>query len=462
MTEKNELNPKRIEEIFSTLNISARVVHVTRGHGITRFELKLDNYTTIEDIHHLERSISKELDALSVRMEIPLSGYHLAALEVATSEYRDYSVSLREILDSEIMHKSESSLTFALGRDIAGTPIVYELAKMPHILIAGQAGSGIIECIDAIINSFLLRTSSERVKLIMTNPQIVELQRYNCIPHLLIPIVNNPYKAIAVLAWAVAEMKRRNHKFRELFASDLDDYNAIIEPFKKPMSRIVIIISELADLLLVDSKNIVKEYISHLGWEARIAGIHLVVVTKRPAIDVITNTITVNLPSRIAFKTPSSVESRTILDRAGAEHLLNWGDMLYLPYRSLAPIRVRSCSLSNEEINSNIAYAQKTNAVSYDLNIIKDIESSCAKIEEISRMDMYTETMVPEMNYEELFEAAVACAISNGQITRTILQRTLRIGYAMAGRLADELAEKGIVSKKDSEGIQRCLIIKKD
>ena len=283
-------------------------------------------------------------------------------------------MTLREVMESEPMQNAKSILTVALGKDIAGTPIVCDLAKMPHMLIAGQTGSGKSVCINAIINSLLYQASPDEVKMILVDPKVVELQCYNGIPHLLIPVVNDPRKAAAALAWAVAEMMERYDKFAEKKVRNLEGYNQLVEKTgEKPMARIVIIIDELADLMMVCKKD-VEEYICRLTQLARAAGIHLIVATQRPSVDVITGLIKANIPSRIAFKTAQSVDSRTILDRNGSEQLLGWGDMLYLPTGAFAPTRVQGCFLSDEEVNRIVKHVRDANPSTYDPDILEKME----------------------------------------------------------------------------------------
>ena len=261
----------------------------------------------------------------------------------------------------------------ALGKDIAGAPVVCDLAKMPHLLIAGATGSGKSVCINTIINSLLFRASPDEVKMILVDPKVVELQCYNGIPHLLLPVVNDPHKAAAALAWAVAEMMERYDKFAERGVRNLDGYNNSLEDGEKPMPRLVIIIDELADLMMVCKKD-VEEYICRLTQLARVAGIHLIVATQRPSVDVITGLIKANIPSRIAFKTASSVDSRTILDHNGSEELLGMGDMLYLPTGSFAPTRVQGCFLSDEEVNRIADHVRQANPSTYDPNVLDKLE----------------------------------------------------------------------------------------
>ena len=371
------------------------------------------------------------------------------------------TVTLREVLQSERMQNAKSLLTVALGKDLTGTPIVCDLAKMPHMLIAGQTGSGKSVCINAIINSLLYRASPDEVKLILVDPKVVELQCYNGIPHLLIPVVNDPHKAAAALAWTVAEMMERYDRFAERKVRNLDGYNASLSPSEKPMARIVIIIDELADLMMVCKKD-VEEYICRLTQLARAAGIHLIVATQRPSVDVITGLIKANIPSRVAFKTASSVDSRTILDRNGSEQLLGWGDMLYLPTGSFAPTRVQGCYLSDDEVNRIVKHVKDANPSTYDPNILEKLEElQNGGSSESGGADMVGGGDIGGGD-GSLFEQAVEYAIADGQISTSTLQRRLKIGYARAGRLTDEMEERGIVAAKDGSKPRKCLITREE
>ena len=313
---EDAMRSRKLEETLASFRVQAQVVHVTHGPAVSRFELELAPGTKVNKVAELEKDIAYGMEATSVRIEAPIPGKSLVGVEVPNRQIE--TVTLREVLSSERMQNAKSILTVALGKDLTGTPIICDLAKMPHMLIAGQTGSGKSVCINAIINSLLYRASPDEVKLILVDPKVVELQCYNGIPHLLIPVVNDPHKAAAALAWAVAEMKERYDRFAERKVRNVDGYNASLKSSEKPMARIVIIIDELADLMMVCKKD-VEEYICRLTQLARAAGIHLIVATQRPSVDVITGLIKANIPSRIAFKTAQSVDSRTILDRNGSE-----------------------------------------------------------------------------------------------------------------------------------------------
>ena len=455
---EDAMRSRKLEETLASFRVQAQVVHVTHGPAVSRFELELAPGTKVNKVAELEKDIAYGMEATSVRIEAPIPGKSLVGVEVPNRQIE--TVTLREVLSSERMQNAKSILTVALGKDLTGTPIICDLAKMPHMLIAGQTGSGKSVCINAIINSLLYRASPDEVKLILVDPKVVELQCYNGIPHLLIPVVNDPHKAAAALAWAVAEMKERYDRFAERKVRNVDGYNASLKSSEKPMARIVIIIDELADLMMVCKKD-VEEYICRLTQLARAAGIHLIVATQRPSVDVITGLIKANIPSRIAFKTAQSVDSRTILDRNGSEQLLGWGDMLYLPTGAFAPTRVQGCFLSDEEVNRIVKHVRDANPSTYDPNILEKMEEiASGGSNESTGADM----IAGEMGGSDggLFEQAVEYAIADGQISTSTLQRRLKIGYARAGRLTDEMEERGIVAAKDGSKPRKCLITREE
>ena len=456
---EDELRSRKLEETLASFRVPARVVNVTHGPAISRFELELEAGTKVNKVSELEKDIAYGMSATSVRIEAPIPGKRLVGVEVPNRKVT--TVTLREVMESEPMQAAKSILTVALGKDIAGKPIVCDLSKMPHMLIAGQTGSGKSVCINAIINSLLYRASPDEVKLILIDPKVVELQCYNGIPHLLIPVVNDPRKAAAALAWAVAEMMERYDRFAEKKVRNLEGFNQLADRTgEKPMARIVIIIDELADLMMVCKKD-VEEYICRLTQLARAAGIHLIVATQRPSVDVITGLIKANIPSRIAFKTASSVDSRTILDHNGAEQLLGWGDMLYAPTGSFAPTRVQGCFLSDEEVNRIAKHVKEANPSTYDPDILDRLDQ-IANGGETGSADIIINSSDMSGGDGGLFEQAVEFAIQDGQISTSTLQRRLKIGYARAGRLTDEMEERGIVAAKDGSKPRKCLITREE
>ena len=450
---------RRLEETLAAFKVTARVVNVTHGPAISRFELELATGIKVNKVLELERDIACGMEATSVRIEAPIPGKSLVGVEVPNP--KTTTVTLREVLESEPMQNAKSILTVALGKDIAGTPVVCDLAKMPHMLIAGATGSGKSVCINTIINSLIYRASPDEVKLILVDPKVVELKCYNGIPHLLIPVVNEPRKAATALAWAVAEMMERYDKFAQMGVRNLEGYNDRLKPNQRPMPRIVVIIDELADLMMTCKKD-VEDYICRLTQLARAAGIHLIVATQRPSVDVITGLIKANIPSRIAFKTASYVDSRTILDRNGSEQLLGWGDMLYLPTGSFAPTRIQGCFVSDAEVQAVTDEVRRANPATYDPDVLNKLEELGQEKEAPQTMDTIGGMPDNSDADSDLFEQCVEMAIQDGQISTSTLQRRLKIGYSRAGRLTDQLEERGIISAKDGSKPRKCLITREE
>ncbi len=358
------------------------------------------------------------------------------------------------------MRKADKPLVVALGKDIAGAPIICDLAKMPHLLIAGATGSGKSVCVNTIINSLLYRCSPKDVRLILIDPKVVELQCYNNIPHLLIPVVTDPHKASGALAWAVGEMMDRYKKFEGAGVRAIDGYNESLPKGEEKMPRIVIIIDELADLMLTCKKD-VDERICRLAQLARAAGIHLIVATQRPSVDVITGTIKANIPSRIAFKVSSNVDSRTILDRQGAEQLLGYGDMLYMPTGEFTPIRVQGCFLSDAEVNRVTDFIRDNCPGDYDPNVLEELERLQNDADVGLTPAMPTGDENPNSD-DSLISQCVEMAVMEGQLSTSTIQRRLKLGYARAGRLMDELEARGIVTAKDGSKPRECRISREE
>ncbi len=444
----------RLEKTLESFGIPARVQRVTHGPAVTRFELGLvSSGVNVKRIMSIADNIALDMAANGgVRIEIPIPGTNLFGVEVPNKEIQ--SVSLAEVLLSPEMQAAKSPLAVALGRDIAGRAVICDLAKMPHLLIAGQTGSGKSVCINAIVNSILFRSPPEEVRMIMIDPKVVELQCYNVVPHLLIPVVSDPHKAAGALQWAVAEMLDRYHKMQSKNVRELSAYNAKLGPGEEKLPRIVIIIDELADLMLACKKE-VEESIIRIAQLARAAGIHMVVATQRPTVDVITGLIKANVPSRIAFAVSSSIDSRTILDQNGAEKLLGRGDMFYFPTGASAPIRVQGCFLSDAETERVVDYIAQHSHVDFDPNVIEAMESEetssgpLADAEEDTGAD------------DRLLEA-IEMVINDGQASISMLQRRMKIGYARAGRLIDDMAARGIVSKSVGSKPREVLISREE
>jgi len=445
----------KLEKTLESFGIPARVQRVTHGPAVTRFELGLvSSGINVKRIMGIADNIALDMAANGgVRIEIPIPGTNLFGVEVPNKEIQ--SVTLAEVLMSPEMRSAKSPLAVALGRDIAGRPVICDIAKMPHLLIAGQTGSGKSVCINAIINSLLFRSSPEEVRMIMIDPKVVELQCYNVVPHLLIPVVSDPHKAAGALQWAVAEMLDRYHKMQKKNVREISAYNAKLGPDEEKLPRIVIIIDELADLMLACKKE-VEESIIRIAQLARAAGIHMIVATQRPTVDVITGLIKANIPSRIAFAVSSSIDSRTILDQNGAEKLLGRGDMFYFPTGAGSPIRVQGCFLSDAETERVVDYIGAHSSVTFDENVIEAMEndgdSGSAPLNEADDSE----------GLDDRLHEAIEMVISDGQASISMLQRRMKIGYARAGRLIDDMAARGIVSKSAGSKPREVLITREE
>ena len=444
-------NAMRLEQTLESFGIPAQVQRVTHGPAVTRFELGLvSSGINVKRIMNIADNIALDMAANGgVRIEVPIPGTNLFGVEIPNKEI--ISVSLAEVLTSPEMTNAKSPLSVALGKDIAGRPVICDLAKMPHLLIAGQTGSGKSVCINSIINSLLYRASPEEVRMIMIDPKVVELQGYNKVPHLLIPVVSDPHKASGALAWAVQEMLDRYHKMQSKGVREITSYNAKVSGDEPKLPRIVIIIDELSDLMLACKKE-VEESIIRLAQLARAAGIHVVVATQRPTVNVITGLIKANIPSRIAFAVSSSIDSRTILDMNGAEKLLGKGDMFYHPTGEKAPLRVQGCFLSDSEINNIVDYIGKNSDTDYDESINEIMESP-----DPEEADNATEPDA-DGDLDDRLQEAIEMVLSDGQASISMLQRRMKIGYARAGRLIDEMAQRGIVSKSAGSKPREILI----
>ena len=458
--EEDAVRSRRLENTLQSFRIPAKVRNITHGPAISRFELELAAGIKVSKVTDLNHNIAMNMEVKSVRIEAPIPGKPLVGVEVPNKQRA--TVTLREVLESEPMRKVTKPLVVALGKDIAGTPIVCDLAKMPHLLIAGATGSGKSVCINTIINSLLYRCSPKEVRLILVDPKVVELQCYNGIPHLLIPVVSDPHKASGALAWAVGEMMDRYKRFQEAGVRNIDGFNEAMDKDDR-MPRIVIVIDELADLMMTCKKD-VEERICRLAQLARAAGIHLIVATQRPSVDVITGLIKANIPSRIAFKVSSNVDSRTILDRIGAEQLLGYGDMLYMPTGEFTPIRVQGCFLSDPEVNRITDFIRENCPSDYDPAVLEELERLQTE------SDQNGGGSLPEMPAADdyvggdgsLLTQCIEMAVNDGQVSTSLIQRRLRLGYARAGRLVDEMEKRGIVGPKDGAKPRMCLISREE
>ncbi|WP_270474978.1 DNA translocase FtsK [Clostridium cochlearium] len=448
--DKKELlsNANKLEETLSSFGVEAKVTQVTKGPSVTRFELQPSVGVKVSKIVHLADDIALNLAAQDVRIEAPIPGKSAVGIEVPNRELTP--VYLKEVLDSDEFKNCNKNLAFAIGKDIAGNCVVSDLSKMPHLLIAGATGSGKSVCINTLIISLIYKYSPEDVKLLMVDPKVVELNIYNDIPHLLIPVVTEPKKAAGALYWAVNEMTRRYKLFAENNVRNIESYNELLKKGKEgeKLPLIVIVIDELADLMMV-CPNDIEDYIGRLAQMARAAGMHLVIATQRPSVDVITGVIKANIPSRISFAVSSQIDSRTILDMSGAEKLLGKGDMLFYPSGESKPMRVQGAFISEEEVEKVVTFIkeQQCGEIEYEDSIIDEINTSI----EINNEDR-----------DELLEEAIKIVVEVDQASTSLLQRKLRIGYNRAARIMDQMEERGIISQRDGSKPRQVLISKDD
>lgn len=449
---------ERAEKIVSTLQsfgVGTHIVDICRSPSVTRFELQPDPGVKISRITALSDDIAMNLAASGVRIEAPIPNKNAVGIEVPNSEKT--TVTLREIIDTPLFKNSKSKLNVALGRNIQGEPTCCDIAKMPHLLVAGTTGSGKSVCLNSMIVSILYNATPDEVKLVMIDPKKVEFTVYRSIPHLLVPVVSDPRKAAGALSWAVAEMDKRYQTFAENGVRNLQGYNAfaVAEGLPK-MPQIVIIIDELADLMMAAS-NEVEDLICRLAQKARAAGMHLIVATQRPSVDVITGLIKANIPSRIAFAVKSQVDSRTIIDTQGAEKLLGYGDMLFCPVGLSKPLRVQGAYLSDEEIERVVDFVKTQGEVSYDESVIKEIEEKAAK-EDSKKKGASVSAEVGTEDGDEMVPKAIEVVVEAGAASTTLLQRKLKLGYARAARVMDELEEKGVIGPYEGAKPRKVLI----
>jgi S-DNA-T family DNA segregation ATPase FtsK/SpoIIIE len=437
----------KLEETLSSFGVAAKVINVTRGPAVTRYELQPSAGVKVSRIVNLSDDISLNLASSGVRIEAPIPGKAAIGIEVPNKEVTP--VLLREVIESEEFINHPSKLAFALGKDISGECIVTDITKMPHLLIAGATGSGKSVCINNLVLSLIYKASPDEVKLLMVDPKVVELGIYNGIPHLLIPVVTDPKKAASALNWAVQEMVNRYKLFADKNVRDIKGYNEYIksEGEQGLLPQVVIIIDELADLMMV-APNDVEDAVCRLAQMARAAGMHLVIATQRPSVDVITGVIKANIPSRISFAVSSQVDSRTILDMAGAEKLLGRGDMLFYPVGKPKPVRIQGAYSSDKEIEKVVEYVKSQGTAEYDDNIIEEIN---------------TESEPQETNSgdnDELLPQAIDMVVDNGQASVSLIQRKFKVGYARAARIVDQMEARGIVGGFEGSKPRQILISK--
>ncbi len=459
-TEMEELqnNGRTLVETLKSFGVQTKILDISRGPSVTRYELQPAAGVKISRITGLSDDIAMNLAAEGVRIEAPIPGKAAVGIEVPNKTKN--VVRLREIVESNSFITAKSKLTVALGRNIAGKVALADLAKMPHILIAGTTGSGKSVCVNSFITSVLYKASPEDVRFLMIDPKVVELGVYNGIPHLLVPVVTDPRKATGALNWAVTEMLNRYRVFADSNVRDLAGYNSLAkqnkytyengEPMLK-MPQIIIIIDELSDLMMA-APNEVEDSICRLAQMARAAGMHLVVATQRPSVDVVTGLIKANIPSRIAFAVSSQVDSRTILDGAGAEKLLGRGDMLFAPVGASKPIRIQGCFLTDKEIEKVTDFVKKSGAIDYDEAVISEIEKNA-----VTEPQKGDGNGAPGSD-DPMIEDAIKCVVEAGQASTSLLQRRLRLGYARAGRLIDEMEQLGIVGPHEGSKPRQVLM----
>lgn len=458
-TEELQTNGRILVETLKSFGVETKILDICRGPSVTRYEIQPAPGVKISKITNLSDDLALNLAATGVRIEAPIPGKAAVGIEVPNRSRN--TVRMRDLIESNSFQTSKGKLSVALGRDIAGQPVVADLAKMPHLLIAGTTGSGKSVCINSLIISMLYKASPDEVRFLMIDPKAVELTEYNGMPHMLVPVVTDPRKASGALGWAVSEMMNRYKIFSECNVRNLKGYNDLAKsqnfqdengqpmPF---MPQIVIVIDELADLMMAAPKE-VEDSICRLAQLARAAGMHLVVATQRPSVDVVTGLIKANIPSRIALTVSNAVDSRTILDAGGAEKLLGNGDMLFAPVGANKPVRVQGCYVSDGEISSIVEFVKKTKALEYDENVIQEIERNAAgENEKPDAQDGDQSSMDPMM------DEAIKCVVEAGQASTSLLQRRLRLGYARAGRLIDEMEQLGVVGPHEGSKPRQVLM----
>lgn len=447
---------EHLVETLKSFGVETRIVDISRGPTVTRYELQPCAGVKISKITNLADDIALNLATAGVRIEAPIPNKAAVGIEVPNKA--SAVVGVRGILESPAFINAKSKLTVALGRDIGGNVVVTDIAKMPHGLIAGATGSGKSVCINSIIISLLYKATPDEVKLLMIDPKVVELGIYNGIPHLLVPVVTDPRKAAGALGWSVTEMERRYKMFADRGVRDLAGYNKFVENLGDPevqkMPHIVIIIDELADLMMT-APNEVEDSINRIAAKARAAGMHLIIATQRPSVDVVTGVIKANIPTRIAFAVSSQIDSRTILDSAGAEKLLGRGDMLFSPVGSTKPNRIQGCFVSDEEVEAVVDYIKSDHTVDYDDDVMVEIERQAA-------IEKKQKTGLPEDGPEgdPMLDEAIRVVVENGMASTSLLQRKLKLGYARAARIVDEMEQRGVVGPYEGSKPRKVLISK--
>ena len=451
---KDEAGARKLLGTLESFGVQAKLLNVTHGPAITRYELAPAPGVKVSRIVGLVDDIALNMASDGVRIEAPIPGKPAVGIEIPNQKIA--TVSLRDVLESPEMMREKSPTAVALGKGISGAPVIADMAKMPHVLIAGATGSGKSVCINTIINSIIFRAKPEEVRLILIDPKVVELSVYNGIPHLLVPVVTDPKKASAALSWAVVEMEHRYKRFETMGVRDIRGYNNAIGPSEEPMSKIIVIIDELADLMMV-APGEVEESICRLAQLARAAGIHLVIATQRPSVNVITGVIKANIPSRIAFAVSSQIDSRTILDSGGAEKLLGKGDMLYAPQGAGKPTRVQGCFVSDDEVQRIVEFVRGCHSADYNEDVIEQMNTAADEDSGAS-----SDTPSAGEPVDEMLAKAIELAVDAGQVSISMLQRRLRVGYARAGRLVDEMTLRGITAEAEGPTKPRTVLISRE
>ena len=458
ITHELQVNGQMLVDTLKSFGVQTKILDISRGPAVTRYELQPAAGVKISKITNLSDDIAMNLAASGVRIEAPIPGKAAVGIEVPNKNVS--VVRMRELIESNAFLTAKSKLTVALGRDISGQVMVTDLAKMPHMLIAGSTGSGKSVCINSLIVSLLYKAKPDEVRFLMVDPKVVELGIYNGIPHLLVPVVTDPRKAAGALGWAVTEMLNRYKIFADNNVRDLNSYNNMVGDgltredgvTLERMPQIVIIIDELADLMMA-APNEVEDSICRLAQMARAAGMHLIIATQRPSVDVITGIIKANVPSRIAFAVSSQVDSRTILDGSGAEKLLGRGDMLFSPVGSPKPIRVQGCFVEDKEIEAIVSFVKQSQDASYNQNVMEEIEKNA-----VAEKGGKSEDSGDGGSSDPMMTEAIKCVVEAGQASTSLLQRRLRLGYARAGRLIDEMEQMGIVGPHEGSKPRQVLI----
>ena len=459
-TEEMRQNAERLGDTLQSFGIEAHIINVTRGPSVTRYELELQRGVKLSKVTNLADDIALALGASGVRIAAIPDKISVVGIEVPN---RVVSVVMaREVIDSLEFEKCKSRVSFAVGKDIGGNRIIGDIGKLPHLLIAGTTGSGKSVCMNSLIISLLYKAKPEEVKLIMIDPKMVELGIYNGIPHLLIPVVTDPNKAAGSLQWAVTEMMRRYRMMADAGVRDLESYNkqarASADDELEPMPQIVVVIDELADLMLVAAKE-VEESICRIAQMGRASGIHLVIATQRPSADVITGLMKANIPSRIAFAVASAMESRIILDTAGAEKLVGKGDMLYAPLGQGKPKRVQGCFITDDEVQEVVSFVKASSEAEYSDTVMAEIDKKAAESGKSGSGSSGSAAAETDgSDGDEMLPAAVDVILETGQASVSMLQRRLKLGYARAARIMDEMEERGIVGPFEGSKPRQLLI----